>query len=317
MKLNLTPLVPLLVLASCASVCNAQTAVPPPLMVPETQLNDIMDGKMPRIPSFPKIARKPGFLRGYVKGIDGKPLVGASIMILPPTVYGSGLSKRSVIAKTDANGLYEVAVPSGGCTVWCAGHAVNYRGVRLALPLHPVDGNLDSINTKGDIENFALLPYGVANVSTSSENPGYGGAYYGASFTVNFASREPEDTNYPQWLPFGSEIEITLVPDGLQLDGSVGRPIIIRKKVSPKGWFQVNNVPIGQYKIRARLTEDGKTVPLVLKDNSNRDRKGGMTPPESSDWAAILFRSGGGDPVTQRVPGGGMDRHGLIVERPK
>jgi hypothetical protein len=282
-----------------------------------SDLNDVMGGKMPKLPTFPKLAKKPGYLRGYVRDTKNKPLVGASIMILPPTVFGSGFTKRSVIAKTDANGLYEIPVPSGGCTVWCTGYAVDYHGVRLALPLHPVDGELGSINKQaGDIENFVLLSYGIADPSTASSNPVYANAYYGAAFTVSYATYGATDPySPPGWLLSGSEVELTLTPQGPLVDGTTGRPLIIRKKLESGSYFQVNDIPIGRYQIQAKVTENGKIIPLRLKENVRNPRMGGMTPTETTEAAVIIFRSSSGDPTTLRVPGGNMERLELLIEK--
>lgn len=310
---------PVLLLLLGALLGGVQAQTSPASAIQVTDLNDAMGGKMPKIPVFPKLAKKPGFLRGYVKDTNGKPLKGAYIMINPPTVFGSAYTKRSITARTDANGLYEVPVPSGGCTVWCAGYAVDYHGTRLALTLHPVDGELDSISKeKGDIENFVLLTYGIVSPSAVGDNPVYSGTYYGASFTIGYSSREANDTSYPaEWLVLGSEVEITLTPEGPLLDGSAGRPLIVRKKLTPGTYFQVNNVPIGRYKIQGKLIEKGQTTSLRLKDNSGSNRKGGMTPLETEDTGTIVFRSDGSDPAILRVPSGNMERISLLIERGK
>lgn len=290
----------------------------PAAAVNVTNFNDVMDGKTPRLPVFPKLAKKPGYLRGYVKDASGKPLSGAYVMILPAALYG-GFSKQSITVRTNAQGLYEVQIPTGGCQVWCAGYAVDYNGVRLALPLHPADGELDNLDkANGDIENFALLSYGVANPSSVSDNPRYSGGYYGASFTVSYSTREADDAFAPkEWLVLGSEIEITLTPDGPLMDSGAGRTLVLRRKLTPTSgsYFQVNNVPIGRYRIRARVLEDGKTAALRLKENGNGERAGGMTPRETDDEAVIIFRSATGDPKTLRVPNGNMERLELLVER--
>jgi hypothetical protein len=228
-------------------------------------------------------------------------------------------TKQSITVRTDANGLYEVPIPMGGCQVWCAGYALDYHGVRLALPLHPADGELDNLNkAQGDIENFVLLPYGVANPSGVSENPVYSGNYYGGTFTVGYSTREANDTFSPAyWLTLGSVVEITLTPDGPLVGGGAGRPIVIRKKLdyNCSSYFQVNNVPIGRYKIQARLIENGNTVPIRLKENVGSPPKGGLNPKETEDEATLLFRSDTGDPKTLRVPKGNMGRLELLIER--
>jgi hypothetical protein len=245
-------------------------------------------------------------------------MVVPAALVSPTSLYGVG-TKQSITVRTDAKGLYEVPIPTGGCQVWCAGYALDYQGVRLALPLHPADGELDNLDkAKGDIENFVLLPYGVANPSGVSENPVYSGNYYGGTFSVGYSTREAKDTFSPaHWLTFGSVVELTLTPDGPLVDGSAGRPIVIRKKLdyNCSSYFRVNNIPIGRYKIRARLTENGNLVPLRLKENIGGPSKGGLTPKETDDEATLLFRSDTGDPKTLRVPKGNMGRLELLVER--
>lgn len=284
-----------------------------------TDTNDVMNGKMPRLPVFPNLAKKPGYLRGYVKDSRGKPVQGAYVMITPPALFGSSFSRNSTTVRSDAKGLYEIKIPpSGGCQIWCAGHAVSYNGIRLALPLYPADGEFDTSlpGKAGAVENLVLLPYGVANPSTASDNPVYSGAYYGASFTVGYSNREADDTTSPQqWLPLGSEVEITLTPDGPLMDGSRGMPLVIRQKMTGKSYFQVNNVPIGRYQIRARLLTQGQEETLRIKENIRRDAKGGLEPKEAVGQAIVLFRSESGDPATLRVSGGNMERLELLVER--
>jgi hypothetical protein len=110
-------------------------------------------------------------------------------------------------------------------------------------------------------------------------------------------------------------VEITLTPDGPLADGSAGRPFVIRHKVVTRGWFEVHNIPVGRYRIQARVTEGGKALPLRLKEGHLSGRKGGMTPTETDDTATIVFRSVSSDPMMLRVPAGGMDRLSLNAER--
>jgi hypothetical protein len=127
---------------------------------------------------------------------------------------------------------------SGGCTLRFAGYGLSYRGKMYALPLHPVDGQLDSISTDGEIENLVLLTYGPTSAAKADDNPEYTGAYYGGGFTFGYSTREADDTLAPRrWLVLDSVVEITLTPDGPLLDGSKGRVLVIRKKITPRGYF--------------------------------------------------------------------------------
>jgi hypothetical protein len=278
-----------------------------------TDIHDVMGGQTPKKPAFPKVAKKPGYLRGYVKNAAGKPLAGAKVLVTSSAVggFGSGAS-----AETNEQGYYEIKVPYGIARVWCAGYAVTYHGVRIANTLCPADGKLQDFDSRqGAVENFVFLPYGIANEATVSDNPVYSGGYYGASFTVSHWINDNSSHPQPWGIPEGSTVEITLTPQGPLVDGSAGRPLIIRKKMEPGySYFQVNNVPVGRYTITAKLLHDGTTQNLRLKDNGGRVAKGGMTPKQTEGAATIIFRSESSDPGTLRVSGGNMERHSLLLE---
>lgn len=282
--------------------------------------NDVMGGAAANVPGFPKLTPKSGYLRGWVRDGKGQPLAGASIMVYPPALLHTGrYSRAAVSAKSDANGLYEVKIPSGDCVIWCAGYAAEYHGVRLAMTLRPASGELGPLNQKeGEITNFVLSPYGIIDPEKVSKDPQYAGGYYGASFTIGYSTREAGNTTSPSgWLPLGSEVEITLTPDGPLVDGSMGRSLLIRQALSPRGYTQINDIPIGRYQIRATLVEHNKRTPLRIRDNSDSGRKGGMIPVKTDSVGTVLFRSAGSDPTTLRVSTGNMERLRLTVERAK
>jgi hypothetical protein len=269
-----------------------------------------MDGQMPRMPSFPKLAKKPGCLRGYVKNAAGKPLAGAKIMVTSSAVGGFGTSAS---AETNEQGYYEVKVPYGVARVWCAGYAVTYHGVRIANSLKAADGKLaDFVSREGAVENFVFLPYGIVDEASVSDNPVFAGGYFGASFILGYWLYE---SGYPTkgGIEQGATVEVTLTPQGPLIDGSTGRPITIRKKLDVGGYFQVNNVPVGRYTIAAKLLHKGKWEVLRLEENVRRVSKGGLTPKKTDGPATVLFRSSGSDPGVLRVSMGNMERLELFV----
>jgi hypothetical protein len=274
--------------------------------------NDVMGGQRSPYPAFPKIAVKKGFLRGYALDVSGKPLQGVRILLAAPTLgYGS----TAQTTRTDANGYYEIKPLYGGCTVRSAGLTLRYGGKQYALPLHPVDGENDSISVNGEIENFVLLTYGPVSAAKAEDNPEYTGAYYGGAFTFGYSTREATDTAAPAGnLVLDSVVEITLTPDGPLLDGSRGRVIVVRKKITPRGYFPVNDIPIGRYKIKATLASEGGR-PLKIRDNVRVVGREAMTPPETTGEATFLFRAETSDISTLGYMMGGMMRHSLVVER--
>ena len=114
----------------------------------------------------------------------------------------------------------------------------------------------------------------------------------------------------------GSEVEVTLSPHGPLLDGSKGRAFVIRHKLAPYSSLKVNNIPIGRYKIRARLlSEGGKPVdaPLELSENAIPS-KAALSPSPVAGEATLLLRSDKAD-SNLTILTGGMDSHELSIER--
>ena len=305
-----------------AAVLSAWIAAPPAVLrgapasglpaIVATDPNDVMGGQRPRYPAFPKLARKKGYLRGYAKDVSGRPLQGVRILIAAPTL---GYSSTGQSVRTDARGYYEIKPLYGGATVRSAGYSLTYRGKPYALPLHPVDGQIDSIAAAGEIENFVLLTYGPVSAAKAADNPEYTGAYYGAAFTFGYSTREATDELAPRRnLLLDSVVEVTLTPDGPLLDGSPGRVIVVRKKITPRGYFPINDIPIGRYKIKAALASEGGRA-LKIRENVLVTGRDAMTPNETTGEATILFRSEGSDLATLGFLMGGMMRHSLTAER--
>jgi hypothetical protein len=303
-------------------VCTVVTHAGVPAAVPAGAIvaedpDDVMGGATPKLPAFPKLAKKPGYLRGFVLDAAGKPVVGAKVLVSSSAFGGF---RSGATGTTDARGYYEVKAPYGSARAYCAGYGKMYDGTYLSLSLHPADGQIDDfVSTAGHVENFALLTWGTVDPAKANQDPRYSGNYYGASFTVGYFLREEDDTSaLPTNLPLNSTLEVTLTPDGPLADGSAGRPIVVRQKLdyAHSSYTQINDVPVGRYKIAVRLlTKDGKSEALKLRDNNQTGRKGGLTPKETLGEGTMLFLSGTGDPGVLRVPGGNMERMGILAER--
>jgi hypothetical protein len=256
---------------------------------------NVMKTAMPKLPSFPTLAVKPNYVRGYVKDLKGKPLQGAVIGVRSTSAGGfySGAS-----AKTDAKGYYEVQAPWGAAHFYAAGYTIDWGEGRAALGLHPADGEASQFATaNGLVENWVLVHYGIGDRDKASEQPHYSGNYYGGSFTVSYSvadSRPIFANDYS--LPDGSEIELTLTPEGPLLDGSKGRVFVLRRPVtsSTASLFYVNNIPLGQYKLQARLIQGGSKAPMRIKETGPySNRPFGLEPKEARGETIMTFRPGG------------------------
>ena len=270
--------------------------------------HDVMGGQIPKFPAFAKLAKKPGRVRGYVKDVTGKPVADAYIMVTASAQWGSN---KNASVRTNASGYYEIAVPFPVAQVWYAGYAASVHGVRMALPLHPVDGRVEHFTPKsGEVENFVLLPYGIASPAGVASQANLSDNYYGGTFTMGYWVGSS-----PHHLPEGATLEITLTPDGPLLGNVPARTLVIRHTIKDFDSLKVNNVPLGRYQITARLVQNGNATPLRLSENGNADRAGGLNPREATGTATLLFRTDGADEKTVRIPQGNHRAVELNVER--
>ncbi|BCM94438.1 hypothetical protein IAD21_06345 [Abditibacteriota bacterium] len=252
---------------------------------------NVMKAVVSSKPSFPKLTLKPGFVRGYVKDWKGRPLQGAVIGVRSTAVGGFYSGAQT---KTDARGYYEVATPWGRASFYCAGYGVDWGDEgRAALGLGTADGEADQFATaEGAVENWILWPYGIADRDGVSENPQYSGNYFGGTFSVYTSIGE---TASAYELPVGATVELSLSPVGTLFDGSKGRSFLLRRPLEFGGnLFYVNNVPLGHYKISARLIQNGQSSPLKIKETGPyANNPFGLDPKESRGETTLTFRPQG------------------------
>ncbi len=277
-----------------------------------TQFVNVMGRKMPTFPAMPNLAPKPGYVRGYVKDTQGHPLKGALIGVRSTAVGGfySGAS-----AKTDAQGYYEIKPPWGVGHFYCAGYATDYGDLIAAFGLHPTDGSTDEFATaNGVVKNWVLLSYGIGDRAKAQDNPTYCGNYYGGTIALNFYVQDGSMSKTS--LPPNSRVELTLTPDGPLLDGSKGRTIIVRKETGSgfSGGLYVNNIPVGAYKVKARMVGGGA---LRLHETGPYGNQAfGLTPKSAVGEANLLMKVYSADPNSATAGHGHWNTFQLSLERP-
>ena len=302
--------------STAQSRANAAVSTQPILIeaAASAQTVNVMGRTLPALPTMPTLTRKPGIVRGYVYDSNGKPLKGAQIGVRS-TIAGGFYSGAA--AETDAKGYYEIKPPVGVAHFYCAGYAVDYGDGIAAVGLHPADGEVGSFATStGEVENFVLLPYGITNRADVQDNPGYAGNYYGGSLYVSWWVNESGENGNPRNLPDKVQVEITLTPDGALIDGSPGRTIIVRKPVngSVNTGVKINNIPIGRYKIAAKIVGAG---PLRMRETAvSADTPFGLQPREATGAAALLFRPDSAKAGLTIAAHGNWKSVQILLERP-
>lgn len=264
---------------------------------------DVMGNRMPTLPDFPLLPKKPNKVRGYVKDAAGNPLQGASIGVRSsgnpkngpyigmrvPQLGGISNLYEGASGETDQNGYYEITIPYGAAHFYAASYTVAYGPGRVTLNLHPADGETGSFaSVKGEVENFVLLNYGVA----SREYPRNANSYYGGSIYLGYWTCNPcNEYTPPGNIPQDSELVITLTPEGELLDGTRGQTFVIRRAAghSSLGAFYINNIPVGRYRISVRLADGRKLkIQQIIPTASSPFA---MQPRETEDSASLWFFS--------------------------
>lgn len=275
------------------------------------QFVNVMGNEMPALPKFPASAPKPGRVSGYVKDASGKPLTGATIGVRSTYIGGAYSGAQGT---TDKNGYYEFAIPKGVAHFYNAGYAVEWGDGLAALSLHPADGKIESFaSVDGAVENFVLLSYGITSRENVSQNPRLSSTYYGGTIYIGHWTCEGTDCDaQPTNIPLDAVVEITLTPEGELFDGTAGRSFVVRKPAFSSG-FKINNIPVGRYKIGAKLA-NGKA--LKLKLNKPSGSIFGMTPAETTGSASVLFQPGDARATMVGPQYGSWDSVEIYVEKP-
>jgi hypothetical protein len=188
----------------------------------------------------------PGAQAGYATGIvldmRGKPIAGARILLDNSVYYASYIH-----GSTGADGRYRIKPQPGA---WKAEASIrkDYNGRTYTLELHP--DSIDSFDESGAVRNFVWKLEG----RTPDSDYGYYGGFIQLSTDLDFEG-ELED------------IELTLTPSGPLIDGSPGRTLQLRK--GDHYWvdaWQIEDVPIGRYRVTALLRGGDGDRPLRIRD---------------------------------------------------
>lgn len=212
---------------------------------------NVMGNQRKALPAFKPLQIKAGKAIGYVKDSYGRPVAGAHIGIRSSVVGGVYTNGSGV---TNDKGYYEFIIPFGAAEFFSAAYTIDYGSGRAAMGLFPVDSVLNSFSSEdGVVKNFVLIPYGRGRADAVSEKPWLGRNYFGGSLNISYDTKEAGDI----WAPAGallegSEFEIRLEPEEWLFHAAERKTIVIRKKTGNLN-FRVVNIPVGRYKISARL----------------------------------------------------------------
>lgn len=184
-----------------------------------------------------------GFLTGTVKDTKGNPMPGITVLADNTLYYNS--YKTGV---TDANGKYRISLPNGTYAAY-AEFQKDYNDKTYTIKLHA--DNTNPFSQDGAVVNFQW--------KLTGKIPGGNGLRSGGTVMVD---------SYPGSTIYDPEnIEFTLTPQGVLIDGSTGS-VIRMKPGQPQTdeYGKLVDIPIGRYKLTA-----------VYNNKDLQLRKGGAT----------------------------------------
>lgn len=192
----------------------------------------------------------PHTVAGQIVDTQGAPLPGAVVWIYAS--FGD-TTNAPVKTTTNAQGRYQsIELNSVSPFEAQAYKEVVYHGRRYCVRLAGETGTeYDTFNTENGVTlNWRWVMTGPSNAPTD---------VWGGSLKLEFDNSA---------VPFGGDkpIDVELVPDGPLLDGSQGQTVTKRTTVFSSQNYQgmVRDVPVGRYRMRAYLVENGARTPLRL-----------------------------------------------------
>lgn len=188
-----------------------------------------------------------GYATGKVVDGTGTAIDGAKVVLDNTVFYASYIH-----GSTNEEGIYKIAVQQGSWQTFAYIDKI-YNGQTYTMELFP--DKIDSFTEEGGVRNFIWKLEG--------RMPWEAESYCGGTveLTQDFGFYEDE-----------KDIELTLTPSGPLIDGTTGRTLTLR--YGEEKWKHRSNledIPIGRYKVTAKLKKNGTSVPLKIDDWYNRD----------------------------------------------
>ena len=184
-----------------------------------------------------------GIAKGKLTYANGTPIVNQKVVIENTVLFAS-----YIFATTNSKGEYSVPVPIGS---WKISVEIEkeFLGRKYKYNLHPDNPN-PFAGVEGAVRNFTWVING--------EKPG--GGYYGSPVKA-----------YSDFFTFIdlADVELTLTPDGVLIDGRKGSVIKKRLVDVGGGEYGIDDVPVGKYIITARNIVTGQPLEIRIRNTGS------------------------------------------------
>jgi hypothetical protein len=185
-----------------------------------------------------------GYVTGKVIDTQGNPIAGAEVVIDNTMFYNN-----NIIVRTNANGIYESALPTVGTYAVSASIQRTLNNKTYTLDLAP--DVTDVLSNEGGVVNFEW--------KLTGKKPEDMAGYFGASVSVNKAIEsgiyDPEN------------IIFILEPVGELIDGARGKTLTMRTgKPYSAEYGSLVDIPLGRYILTASYEQGGETIPVTIRN---------------------------------------------------
>lgn len=190
------------------------------------------------------VKHREGYVTGKVVDTQGNPMADAEVVIDNTMFYNN-----NIILHTNANGIYEAALPTVGTYAVSASIQRTLNNKKYTVDLAP--DVTDVLSNEGGVVNFEW--------KLTGKKPEDMTGYFGASVSVNGAIGteiyDPEN------------IIFTLEPVGELIDGSQGKTLTMRTGAPYSAEYgSLVDIPLGRYIMTASYEQDGSTIPLNIRN---------------------------------------------------
>lgn len=223
----------------------------------------------------------PYTVTGVVKDAKGKPIAGAMIRIENDWSYYD--------VKTDANGRYTSPKLRNASYKVVGWYTTTYKGQKYTLRLGMANElDYEFVNVeKGAARNFIQQISGIIPDQEQDDKSGMG--WFGMSVSINNGTGSIYGTGR---LNAGDYVALTFVPTGPLLDGSTTGKIDRPLEILPGNESQlVNDIPIGEYEVRAYVSRNGAWKQLLIGTFSSQ-KEHIVVAPKSSGYGKGTYQNG-------------------------
>ncbi|NGM64915.1 carboxypeptidase-like regulatory domain-containing protein [Sphingobacterium sp. SGR-19] len=187
------------------------------------------------------------YATGKVVDGQGNPIAGAKILLDNTVFYASYIH-----GATQEDGTYKIKVQPGSWRTFAYVERT-YNGQKYRMELFP--DKTDSFSEEGAVRNFVWKLEG--------QMPWEAEGHYGGFVMLRTDYGFYEDEK---------DIELIFTPVGPLIDGSAGRILTIR--YGGDKWLnrsELQDIPIGRYKVAATLKKNGTNRPLKIENWDKQD----------------------------------------------